>query len=168
MAVKKDFWAAFILNVVLAGSGHVYVGEKDKGTKLLAAYVLAWLLASPLGFPFFIAVAIWIYTLVDTRNVVDAFNTKVDEYLAAQQAELEKNILNTDILIQKIRTSQELLKSEMIDESEFMDRKVAIIAELAEKEFQGELDELLLALIPLKEEGLLSAEEITRIKGHFS
>jgi len=71
---KKSKIVGIILNIILVGLGYAYVGKWGEGLVLLVVYILMWILGFILLFPFIIALALWIYSLIKTNDMIDKYN----------------------------------------------------------------------------------------------
>lgn len=71
---KKSKIIGLILNILVVGLGYAYVGKWGEGLVLLALYLLMWILGFFLLFPWIIALALWIYSLIKTNNMIDNYN----------------------------------------------------------------------------------------------
>ena len=71
---QKSKAVGIILNVLIVGLGYAYVGKWGEGIVLLVVYLLMWFLGLFLLFPFIIAFALWIYSLVKTNEMIDKYN----------------------------------------------------------------------------------------------
>lgn len=71
---QKSKAVGLILNMLLVGLGYAYVGKWGEGIVLVVIYLLMWLLGFILLFPFIIALAIWIYSLFKTNEMIDKYN----------------------------------------------------------------------------------------------
>lgn len=160
---RKEFWAAFALNFVLPGVGHMYAGATSTGVWLLVGNVLSWALFAAV--PIF-AVGIlgtWIFALVKSAEVVAQHNnTAIANASKVQRLEAER--LSPEDLVRQIGKVHQLLTAGMIDESEFDSRKKTILQQVALRTLLGSMDDYLLAAAPLRQAGLLSPEDVSNLK----
>jgi len=160
---KKEFWIALGINFFLPGGGHIYAGDSNKGIALLIAYLVAWALTPELILPGVIVVGIWIYALLKSREVVDLHNQKIDS-LAEAAAVQESKSITAEQFVSSINKANQLFVSDMISEAEFVAKKQTVISDLQFKKFQGDQDDLLLGLAPLKKNGTITDDELLDIK----
>lgn len=71
---QKSKAVGIILNILLVGLGYAYVGKWGEGIVLFVVYLLMWFLGFLLIFPFLIAFALWVYSLVKTNEMIDKYN----------------------------------------------------------------------------------------------
>ena len=71
---KKSKIVGLILNMIVVGLGYAYVGKWGEGIVLFVVYLLMWVLGLFLIFPFVIAFALWVYSLVKTNEMIDKYN----------------------------------------------------------------------------------------------
>ena len=71
---QKSKAVGIILNVILVGLGYAYVGKWGEGLIMLIIYMLMIFLGFFLFFPFIIALALWVYTLIKTNDMIDKYN----------------------------------------------------------------------------------------------
>lgn len=71
---QKSKAVGLILNILVVGLGYAYVGKWGEGIVLFVVYLLMWILGFALFFPFIIAIALWIYSLIKTNQMIDNYN----------------------------------------------------------------------------------------------
>lgn len=71
---KKSKIIGLILNMLVVGLGYAYVGKWGEGIVLLVVYLIMFFLGFMLMFPWIIALAIWIYSLFKTNEMIDKYN----------------------------------------------------------------------------------------------
>lgn len=71
---QKSKIVGLILNMLIVGLGYAYVGKWGEGIVLFVVYLLMWFLGFFLIFPFVIAFALWVYSLVKTNEMIDKYN----------------------------------------------------------------------------------------------
>jgi hypothetical protein len=120
---RKEFWIAILINLLLPGGGHIYVGHKN-GVPLLVVNIISWALTPFLSFPFLGAIVTWIYALATTRSVVDECNAKVDES-EKEVKEAQEKYIKLDEFIESFNKIQLMISSKIIDQSEYDERKRA-------------------------------------------
>lgn len=70
---QKSKAVGIILNILLVGLGYAYVGKWGEGIVLAVIYLILIML-SFLVFPLFIAIVLWIYSLIKTNDMIDKYN----------------------------------------------------------------------------------------------
>lgn len=165
----KQFWIAFLLNFVLAGAGHLYAGKNQVGAVLLVVNVVSWALVAT-GVGIVGVLGSWIYGLATTDKVIKEFNARVaqgEQIRAKQRAEdlkRQANLVEAQEVAEAFMKAHKLRSLEILTEPEFSARKAAIIGELRFKKIQGDPDDILFALVPMKQAGAISDDEITSLK----
>ncbi len=76
---RKEPALAAILSFVITGLGQIYAGKAGKGVALLIATIVSFFL-SFLIIPFFIAIGLWIYGIIDAYNTAQKYNEFVTRY----------------------------------------------------------------------------------------
>lgn len=71
---KKSKLVGLILNMLVVGLGYAYVGKWGEGIVLLVIYAIMFALGFVLLFPFVIALALWVYSLIKTNRMIDNYN----------------------------------------------------------------------------------------------
>ena len=164
MAQKKEFWIAFGINLFFPGGGHLYVGDTNKGVGLLLTYFIAWgLMPFFYFFPNIIVLGVWIYALVNSKAIVDAYNQGIDEKNKSRDEEEAKRI-TAEQFVSSINKANQLFSAEIISEAEVQAKKQSIISDLQFKTLHDDQDDLLLGLVPLKRNGVITDEELQQIK----
>lgn len=77
---KSDIFA-LLLSLFIIGAGEIYVGKANKGVKLLILSIAVWVLAVVLSAFIndlimigFVTAVIWIYSMVDSYELVQEYN----------------------------------------------------------------------------------------------
>jgi len=165
----KQFWIALLLNLVLPGAGHLYAGQNQVGVILLIINIVSWALVVT-GIGVIGVLGSWIYGLATTDRVVKAFNVKVGESqeIIEQQTKEEqdrlKNVVSSQAVAESFMKAHKLRSLDIITEPEFVARKAAIIGALRFKTIDGDPDDILLALAPMKQAGAISVDEVSALK----
>ena len=162
MDSKKEVWIALMINFFAPGGGHWYAGE-SKGIPLLIVTMVAIVLMPFLYFPGVIVFALWVYTMATSKNVVDSYNA----ILVEKEIEDEKTkskLITPEDLAAEVNKANKLLASEIINKTEFEALKQEILNNLQFKILKGSTSDFLLALAPLKKNGLLTDDEIVEFK----
>mgnify|MGYP005624649615 CR=1 FL=1 len=163
MKEKKDFWIAFGLNFIFPGAGHWYAGETKVGGRLVVGYSISLLITLFTGYSGALMVFIWVYSLIKIKEVVEDYNYTLRCEIKAEEKEQEK-IVTPEKFVSSINKANQLFAAEMISEAEFQAKKQTIISDLQFNKFVGDLDELLLALAPLKKSETITDDELQAIK----
>lgn len=166
MEPKKEFWIAFLINFFFPGGGHIYAGKTEKGAWLLVISFICAILTPLVYITIVASIVIWIYTLVTSQSVVDEYNKGIIE-IEKKSVEEEKTHIHIQEFIEGLNNTNQLFSSEIISEQEFNSRKNSIISQLSYKKLVEDPDKLLLSLVPLKQSGVLSEEEIKEIKKYI-
>jgi hypothetical protein len=165
----KQFWIALVLKLLLPGAGHLYAGQNQSGTTLIIINIISWALVVT-GIGGIGVVGSWLYALVTTDKIIKEFNVKVGKSneIIEQQAKEEqqrlKNVVSSQAVAESFMKADKLRSLDIITEPEFVARKAAIIGELRFKIIDGDPDDILLALAPMKQAGAVSADEVMALK----
>ncbi|MEZ9892248.1 hypothetical protein AB4356_07700 [Vibrio lentus] len=159
---EKSPLIALLLSFLISGLGQIYNGSTSKGIIMVVVYVVCWA-SGALVIPLIILFILWIWGMVDTHSESSAINEsllnkirleeeKKEEALrkAQEEARRRKEISPTEF-IPEIDKSWRLFQGELISEFEFSERKKQAIGLLIEKSLSVESEEMLLALMPLKD-----------------
>jgi len=173
----KQFWVAFVLNFLLAGAGHIYAGRNQTGAIFLVVNVISWaLVVIYIGW---VGVMItWIWALADTDAAVKAFNTELEEKKgqieektekekqerATDEQEKKETVVTSKDIVEALMKSNKLFSSEIISKEEFEERKATLIGGLQFKEIEGDPDDVLLAIAPMVQSGVISQDEVKALK----
>ncbi len=76
---RKDPAIAAILSFFITGLGQIYAGKVGKGIGLLVGVIVCIFLAFLL-IPFFIAIGLWIYSIIDAYKTAERYNQFVAAY----------------------------------------------------------------------------------------
>jgi TM2 domain-containing membrane protein YozV len=177
---EKSPLVALLLSFLISGLGQIYNGSTSKGIIMVVVYVVCWA-SGALVIPLIVLFILWVWGMVDAYSEANTINESLvnkirieeeekEEALkqealrqAQEQAKRQKEISPTEF-ISMIDKSWRLFQGELISEAEFSERKKQAIGLLIEKSLSVESEEMLLALLPLKEAKKLSSEEIQQIK----
>ncbi len=164
MEQKKEFWIAFLINFFLTGGGHIYARATGLGAGLLAANIISWALTPAIPFFMIVVIITWVYALATSKEVVEAYNKKIDAKKVAKEANKTANSITPEQFISSINKANELFAAEIITEVEFQAKKQTAISDLQFKNLNGDEDDVLLGLVSLKKNGAVTAEELQQIK----
>lgn len=160
---SANFWIAFVINFFLPGGGHLYAGDSDRGTIILIINIVCWALTPALVVTVLGVLGTWIYALVTTQEAVEERNKEIEKE-RKKEIEKEKKRLSIQEFVGKFEKAQKLKSADIISEEEFLNKKDSIIRELSYKKIDGEPDDILLAIAPLKQGNVLEKEEVDEIK----
>jgi len=162
---KKDPFLAGVLSFIIVGAGQMYCGEIGRGIAFLFGGIVGYILFVVPG------IIIHIWAIIDANSLAKRINTDIEkeEEHKAKEIELKKinekkSIVKVDDFIEKMKKIHNLFLNEIIDENEYLDKKKALILELATKRIEIEPDDFLASLISLKEQKVLTIDEINKIK----
>lgn len=162
MDSKKEVWIALLINFFAPGGGHWYAGD-SKGIPIFIVTIVAGVLMPFLYFPGIIVFGLWVYSMATSKNVIESYNS----LLVEKEIEDEKTrskLFTPEQLAAEVNKANKLLASEIINETEFEALKQEILNNLQFKILQGSTSDFLLALAPLKKNGLLTDDEIVEFK----
>jgi hypothetical protein len=162
MTNKKELWIALLLNFFIPGVGHIYAGKQSPGVPLLIASVICVIL-SAFVLPLFALLGIWIYALATTRQAVEECNRQVDADEAKATADAANHI-TPEAFGRQLSKAHQLFTAGIIDAAEFSAKKCSCIQDLQFKTLKGDVDDVLLAIAPMKQANVLSDEEVAAIK----
>lgn len=74
--MRKDPMLACLLNLLLVGTGHIYLGQTGKGLLILAIGILLWMFIWPAAIP----LVIW--AMFDAYNTAKKMNQTVSKTAA--------------------------------------------------------------------------------------
>ncbi len=163
MEKKKEFWITFGINFFFPGGGHIYAGDTNNGVMLLLVYFVALGLTPFIYFPGIIALGVWIYALVKSKEIVEEYNQGIDAKNQSKEEEAAKRI-TAEQFVSSINKANQLFSAEMMSNAEFQAKKQSIISDLQFKTLNDDQDDLLLGLVPLKKNGIITDEELQQIK----
>ncbi len=149
----KDPALAAILSFIISGSGQIYNGDILKGVILFVTACILGVLFLPL------ALIPAIYGCFDAHSSAKAINANIDKTEVK-----DSEYINSSEFIDRLKRLNSLLTSEIISQSEFDDRKSIMISEIKMKKLKEDPLEFLALLVPLKQNGILSDEDISHLK----
>jgi len=168
---KKEPWIAVLLSFLIAGAGHIYCGKTTKGVIFIVIDLIAW-------FTIVGAIIFGIFAMIDSYNLAKDINLQVEQEERRQQNEVQKKKLeiekadkmrqekevSVNNFIEALKKNHKLFTAEIYSEEEYKIKKDAIINNLATKKISCSIEDFLASLISLKEQKILSIEEINKIK----
>ncbi|MGE5683047.1 MAG: hypothetical protein ACM34K_19470 [Bacillota bacterium] len=172
---RKEPFVAGLLSFFITGAGQMYCGSVGKGIGLMIGAIIGWFLFVIPG------LAIWIYGIVDAYNMAQQLNEQIDQQQRAhqdlmkkeklenerRQEEEEKNKVKAKDFVDSIKKLDKLFKNELIDNDDHQKRKDKLISELSYKPIDMNPDDFLFELVSLKEQKILTNEEINTIKKYI-
>lgn len=167
---RKEPGLAALMSLFIGGAGQLYCGKFERGIIFIIIDIFLW-------FTVVGAILFGIVAAVDAYNIAKEINSKIDakekrdrddEAAAVEQMRLAQVRSGKEIdsvkFAERIKKNYKLFTSEIYTEEEFNRNKDLIILELAEKDLSCDKEEFLGALIGLKEQGIINAEDINKIK----
>jgi TM2 domain-containing membrane protein YozV len=154
---RKDPFLAGVLSFVVLGAGQMYVGDIGRG--------IAFLIGGIVGYIAFIipGICVHIWAIIDANALAKINNDSIDDNQRAVE-ERDKSLMRASDFNEKMIKLYKLFKSELISESEFQEKKSLLISTLATKTIDVDPDDFLASIITLKEQNILTLEEIGKIK----
>jgi len=168
---KKEPWIAVLLSVLIAGAGHIYCGKTTKGVVFIIIDLILW-------FTIFGAIIFGIFAIIDSYNLAKDINFQIEqeekrklnevqrEKLEKEKADKIKQEQEIDVnnFTEDLKKNYKLFTAEIYSEDEYKGKKDALINNLATKKISCSIEDFLASLITLKEQKILSIEEINKIK----
>jgi len=154
---KKDPFLAGVLSFVVLGAGQMYVGDVGRG--------IAFLIGGIIGYIAFIVpgIVVHIWAIIDANDLAKKFNDNIQESQKATE-DRERMLMRASDFNERMIKLFKLFKSDLITDIEFQEKKAALISSLATKTIDGEPDDFLASIITLKEQNILTHDEISKIK----
>ena len=149
----KDPSLAAILSFIISGSGQIYNGDILKGIMLFISACILGVFFLPL------ALIPAIYGCFDAHSSATKINAAI-----VKSERGDEEYINSSKFIDKLKKLSSLLKSGIITQEEFSNRKNEMIAEVLSKKLKEDPLEFLELLVPLKQNGVLSDEDISSLK----
>jgi TM2 domain-containing membrane protein YozV len=168
---KKEPWIAVLLSILIAGAGHIYCGKTAKGVIFIVIDLILW-------FTIFGAIIFGIFAIIDSYNLAKDINFQIEQeerrkINGLQKEKIEKEQvakmkqeqeISADNFIEELKKNHKLFTAEIYSEQEYRSKKDAVINNLATKKISCSIEDFLASLITLKEQKILSIEEINKIK----
>ncbi|WP_175768852.1 hypothetical protein [Burkholderia cenocepacia] len=165
---EKNSALAAVLSIVCVGAGQLYNGELTKAALLFGGAVVsgmlfgvgAWLLVVPLI----------LYGAIDAHRTAEKFNGKVRQARQAKEdaeaaaAKLASETVAAHEFSAQIDKLYRLFKANLLDESEFTERKKSVLAELQTRRPREAPEDFLSVLVPLAKSEALNSDELKQIK----
>lgn len=172
---KKAPWVAVILSLVITGAGQMYCGRVGKGVLLLIGAIVGWMIFEMIG------IAVWIYAMIDAYNIAheineefqiniseqNAMKKKEEDKIIEEQMEKDKSIVKIDDFKDNLIKNYKLFQHELITEIDYAARRDEIIGELSYKQINISQEDFLYELILLKENNILSKDDMQKIKSYI-
>ncbi|MFQ5531788.1 MAG: hypothetical protein ACE5ES_04195 [Candidatus Nanoarchaeia archaeon] len=172
---KKEPWVAVLLSFVITGAGQMYCGRVGKGVVLLIGAIIGGMLFLLPG------LMVWAYGMFDAYNMAQEINEEIEkniinqnhiieqeeEKIKEEAIEKEKSLIKVDDFKERLVKNHKLYDNSLITENEHITRKKNIINELLTKKTTISHDDFLYELISLKENNILTNEDMQLIKSHL-
>ncbi|WP_423391943.1 hypothetical protein [Burkholderia sp. LMG 21824] len=166
-AEKSPALAAF-LSVVCVGAGQLYNGDMPKAALMFGGAVVSGLL---FGFAAWILVIpLILYGAIDAFRTAEKINARLQQ---ARQEEVEAHAAAAKLASETV-TAQDfsaqidklhrLFKADLLDETEFAERKKNVLAELQTRRPREAPEDFLSTLAPLARSEALNSDELKQIK----
>ena len=164
--VRKDPTLAGLLSFLIVGAGQVYVGQVGRGIGMfILSLFMGLLMVLSQGLLFFLPLIVWIWSITDAVRLAKEVNAAVEREARAEAEAAERGQpWSSHRFVEALRGLALLRDQEILDENEYQRRKGELIDRLRAG-IEEEPVTFLGALVPLKEQGLLTGDEIARIKG---
>ena len=150
---SKDPSLAAILSFIISGSGQIYNGHILKGIMLFVCACILGVLFLPL------ALIPAISGCFDAHSSAKAINAEIEK-----DEQKDEQYIDSSDFIGKIKKLSALLSAGMINQEEFNNKKNGLIAEICMKKLKEDPLEFLALLVPLKQSGVLSDDDISVLK----
>jgi len=172
---RVEPWISVLLSFIVPGAGQMYSGRIGRGIGLLLGTIIgSFFLVLP-------GIAVYIYNLVDAFNVAQENNEEIDRIIELRDRELEKekekkieeikqkqkSEIRIDDFKNSIVKNKKLFDNDLISKEEYFARKSTITNTLLTKKIVGDPEDFLFELISLKTSGILTDEEIKKIKTYL-
>lgn len=170
MEQRKTPVIAILLSLIISGAGQIYNGEIGKGITMIVACIFCWA-ASPLVFPIFILIALWIWGMVDANTKAKEFNEALkirlnsEDLSQREAAEQQAMTVTSQEFVTQIEKFFKLFQNGLLSEAEFEAKKKEAITILSVKKLRETPEDFLTSIIPLIQKKILTEHEITQIKG---
>lgn len=167
---RKEPWIAGLLSFFLAGAGHIYCGKVSLGILLIIIDLILYVTTAGIG-----AIVFGVIIMITSIDLAKEINEtiKQEEIGLAQtkkkkQEEVEKKKKDEEVnvitFIHNLENTHKLFINEIYSEEEFLSKKASIISNLYSKKLSCSAEDFLSELIVLKEQEILTIDEINKIK----
>jgi len=178
----KNEGVTFLLNFFFSGAGHIYVGGDfmNKGIIYLVINCFMVVLTAATGFFAIFWIPFWIFVMVNGFTATKEYNHQIEQDNEAYyRNEDEKNLEETkkiEIENKKVKCLDfidnmekifKLFKNELLTDEEFKSRKTRYITEINLNKIVEKPEDFLNSIIPLKENGIITLEELKQIKSYI-
>lgn len=167
---RKEPWFAAIMSLLLPGVGQIYCGKIERGVIFIIIGILLW-------FTIIGGIIMGIIAAIDAYNLAKDYNFQIEQEGRRKINDLEKEKLEKEkveklkdqeisvkYFTEALKKNYKLFTAEIFSEEEYKSKKDAIINNLATKKITCSIEDFLASLITLKEQKVLSKEEINKIK----
>lgn len=143
---------AGVFSFIITGAGQLYNGEIAKGLGLFIAAVICIFIFFP------IALIPWVFSIFDAVNTAKLLNQQFIE------ADDSKNTVDVSNVVSQFKKISALFDADMITQEELDNKKKELIYEISLTTLKMDSLEFLAELVPLKQKGILTDEDIVNIK----
>jgi hypothetical protein len=165
---------ALFLDFLLPGAGHIYGSRGQRGIALLVANLVCGMTVPFIYVTFIINLILWIYALATATSVTEANNLAVRQAVEErgallQQAKVEQTLRVTGAaLAMELGKLDGLRRMRIMADTEFELQKKALLDGLVGKKTMEPMTDFFLPLAPLVESGVLTGEDLSKIKRIFA
>lgn len=168
---RKDPRLAAFLSFLIGGGGQLYCGKVNRGILFIIIDLILW-------FTIFGAIIFGIFAMIDAYNIAKDINFQIDFKEKENEKEIDaknekgklaekkriENEISIEYFIDSLKKNHKLYSTEIYSSEEYMKKKNTLISSLASKKIKCSSEDFLASLIPLKEQEILSIDEINKIK----
>ncbi len=171
---RKEPAIAALLSFLFGGVGQLYCRKINRGILFILVSVILWIFASAVGDLIVLTLAFGLFAMIDAYNLAKDINAKIDFDLAeesrieetkkVEEKQLKANLIEADSFVESAKSYHKLLETEIYTQEEYGKKIKTLISTLASKKLACEPEQFLAALIPLKEQEILSLDDVKKIK----
>jgi len=167
---RKEPWIAGILSLFLAGAGHIYCGKVGLGIVFIVIDLILYYITQGIG-----ALIFGVIIMISSIQLAKDINETLEQEEIGIAKEKEKKStedqkrkmdqeINVATFIENLKNFNKLFKNEIYSEKEFINEKKSVINELLSKTLPCSSEDFLTELIAMKEQKILTTDEINKIK----
>jgi hypothetical protein len=180
---RKDPSITFLWNFFFPGSGYLYLGGPYLTTGiilLLVQFILGFLTAVTGGAFFIWGIPVWITVMITGFSSTNKYNALIDaetkkeketfdkvqkeqEIIRKEKDDKDKKVKCTEF-ISKLEKYHKLMKNDLLSNEEYNNKKQKLISEVRLYKVAEQAEDFLIEMIDLKNKGLISQEDLTKIK----
>ena len=167
---EKSSAIAVLLSFLITGAGQLYAGQTERGTIMLIAYFILWVLSGMTGILFLVLIIYWIWGMADASAQVIQMREQKEAMIEEETKRAEEEekdslkYISSEEFVSQLRRLTKLHDAGLLNDDEIEAKKKALFLVLSEKEIREDVEDFLAALIPSIERDDLSREDIDRIK----